>query len=505
MKRIILSILICTLFASPSFSKDGGSLNLSKITVPKEYGLVKESYQSPTSNKRGSKTIFHIRDIHANYEGQKNLANLLLYLIENYGLDLILVEGGITDKDFSYIRTWATLEERKKKADGLLREGVITGETYIDIATDLPLKFQGIEDKELYEENMEIYLEVEKFRPDALMIVDQTNSVVEKLKKYIYTRRLKAFDKARNDYTLEKLEMVEYMETLDEIARKEKVDLTGFINYAGLLKTARLEKRIDFDKVEKERDRLIKVLTESLAKDILSKFIVESIEFKAGNRTDAEFYTYLRDLTIENNISLKRYKNLVLYFDYIETFESLDNEVLFDEVEGIENVLADTLCKNKEQKKLFKISKDLSIMEAFLKLKLSPADFEYFKANKNEFDMEEWKIFLGRHKKRFRIKDELPLDTSVISNNLETLESFFETSFKRDDAFIRNSLKRMNKDKEDIAFLIAGGFHTKNLMNLFKENNISYLVITPKTSQKTDDALYDRILKESYETRTWDD
>ena len=93
----------------------------------------------------------------------------------------------------------------------------------------------------------------------------------------------------------------------------------------------------------------------------------------------------------------------------------------------------------------------------------------------------------------------------MVSSSLPVLESFYEIAYKRDDAFLRNSLKRMEKDRDRAAILITGGFHTKNLTRLFMENGIAYLVITPNLSQKTDDELYDRILKESYRTRTWDE
>ncbi len=490
-------------FSNLIFAKDGGSIDLDKVSIPKEFGLVKEVYQSPLRIKKDERIIFHIQDVHVNYEAQKSLANILEYLIKEYGLEVILVEGGITDKDFSYIREWAPIEERREKAEELLKEGIISGETYVDIATDLPLKFQGIEDKGLYESNMESYLKVESFRPDALNLIGIIKDNVERLKKFIYTRQLKEFDKYKSDYKSEKAELVEYFKYLDELASKEGVDLERFPNHRTLLEIAHLEKGIDFKKVEKERDNLIKRLTDILPKKNYNKLILKSIEFKEGKRSPGEFYSYLEGLSIQQKINLKKYKNLSFYTKYISTYERLEREKLFKEVNEIEDILSDVLCKNDQQKRLFMISKNLSILESLLRLKLTPEDYDYYKTNKRDFDIKGWNDFLLRHSKRFRIGVTIPRETSVIDGNFGTLESFYDVSFRRDEAFLRNSIKKMEKERARLAVLIAGGFHTKNLTRLFTANDISYIVITPKVTQKTDDALYDRILKESYRTRIW--
>jgi len=503
-KRIfILSIVAVSFFTLRGYAESAGTIDVTKISISKQFGSIKETYQSHTSSRQSPSIIFHIQDVHSNYEAQKNLANILEYLIETYGVDLILVEGGITDKDFSYIRDWASLEERKEKAEELLKEGIISGETYVDIASDFPLKFQGIEDKGLYEENMEIYLKVDTFRKEALKQVQEFRDIAERLKKFIYTNRLRQFDKYKMGYKSEEVELVEYLEYLTETASREDLLLTSFPNHAILLKTAHLEKGIDFDRVEKERDKLIERLNSLLSKNDLNRLVIKSLNFKEGKISEGEFYSYLRDLATQKKITMKRHKNLDRYIEYIKTFEELGSNELFEEINEIEDIISIALCKNDEQKELFKISKNLLVLESFMLLKLAPEDFDYYKKNKKDFNMKAWKDFFNYHSKRFHLKSTIPEDTSVVDNNFDTLKSFYETAFKRDRAFLKNSLKKMEKERRRLAVLIAGGFHTQNLTRLFMADNISYVVITPKLIQETDDRLYDRILKESYKTRNW--
>ncbi|MBL7069794.1 MAG: hypothetical protein ISS34_08060 [Candidatus Omnitrophica bacterium] len=500
---IFIFIMPLLLFIKPAAAKENPSLDLSKVTIPKEYGAIKEVYMAPGG--KDSKIIFHVQDIHANYEAQRNLANILEYLIRTYGIEVVLVEGGVTDKDFSYIRDWAPIDERKEKADKLLREGVISGETYVDIATDFPLKFQGIEDKELYEENMQIYLKVGNFREEALKAIEGFKKTIEKLKKYIYTTDLNKFDKYKDFYKTEETKLIEYLEYLSNIAEKEDIDLTDYPNHLILTKTARLEKAIDFDTVEIERDNLIKRLDSLLPKEKMSELVIRSIDFKEDKISAAEFYSYLKDLSLDSSVDMDEYKNLKTYVEYIRSLEELESKELFEEINKIEDIVSGVLCKNKQQKELFMVSKSLSTLESFLMLKLAPEDFDYYKENKKDFLLKEWKSFLRKQSKRFDIAPTIPDDTSIITENLSILESFYETAFKRDDAFLRNSLKKMDKEGEKIAFLITGGFHTKNLKRLFMADKISFLIITPRLTQETDYQLYDRILKESYKTRIWDE
>ncbi|NQT05996.1 MAG: hypothetical protein HQ575_00475 [Candidatus Omnitrophica bacterium] len=504
-QKIFLTLIILLLFSYPAFSQQKHTLDLDKVTIPKELGTIKEFYQSPAISKRDMRIIFHIQDVHANYEAQKNLADILEYLIATYGLNIILVEGGITDKDFSYIREWAPLDERKTKAEELLKEGVISGETYVDIATDFPLKFQGIEDKELYEKNMEVYLKVDSFRSGDLDVIKKLVVASDRLKKFIYTKRLKEFDKNKSDYRAERMELIEYLKYLDKITSREKIGLEGYENYQIILKTARFEDILDFKNIENERDSLIKRLSELLVKDRLDDLLLKSLEFKEEKISAGEFYSYLSELSRSVNMDRSRCEDLDKYVDYLETYEMLDSKGLFREIAEIEYAISGALCKNEAQKKLFAISNDLVVLESFLKLKFAPEDLDYYRNNKEGFNIDAWKAFLADESKRFRIDCDMPEDTALLMNNLATLENFYNVAFERDEAFLRNSLEKMNKERARFAVLITGGFHTKNLTRLFKENAISYLVLTPNLTQATDEELYDRVLKESYKTRTWSD
>jgi len=478
-----------------------GHPSVGDIKVPEQYGRLKESFSG-----NSGKLIIQIQDIHSNYEGQKNLANILISLIEDHKLKVIMMEGGITDRDFSYLRMWHSVEERKKKAAKLLKDGVITGEAYVNIATDYPLKFQGAEDRELYEKNMDAYLKTELFAEEGLQLVTRLRNISDNLKRNMYNRALKRFDKKLVAYHNEQIGFTEYLELLKKTSEKNKIDLKAYTDFGAILNLMSLESKINFAKVERERDDLISQITNSgRNRAAIEQLYNKGTEFKEGKISQNEFYNYLISLAQDFEVDLTKYSNLNAYVDYITAYRKIDISSLFEDINELEGVIISSLSKNAGERELSKISRHLGILEKFLKLKLIPQDFAYFKANKNDFFTKDWLSFLKLHSSKFRLSTFVPDDVSIIDNNIPILGSFYEAAIARDYAFVRNTLSKMNSENENFSCLIAGGFHTQHLTQLFREEGISYVVIAPKAKATTDDKVYKKELKDSYSNRIWDE
>ena len=65
-----------------------------------------------------------------------------------------------------------------------------------------------------------------------------------------------------------------------------------------------------------------------------------------------------------------------------------------------------------------------------------------------------------------------------------------------------NINQQMKSESKDVAFLIAGGYHTDNLMQKLKSEGYSYLVLTPKIDYETDHGQYETILMENINNDT---
>ncbi len=480
---------------SSSIEKPTISLKASlpiQISIHEGHGHIVEGYKA---SENPDKVIIHIQDIHTNYEAQKNEANIIEALIKEKGLKLIMVEGGWGDVSLSYLRTQADKERRVEVAEEYLKEGKISGEEYLNIVSDYDMDLQGIEEEALYRKNLDIFFKIESFREEGSKEIAQLNSVVNALKQQAYPSTLLDLEKARADYDEENTSLLEYYDYLGKAAKQAQVNTAGLSTFESFMKVAAAEKTIDFAKVEKQRAALIEKLSKALAKEKLTPLVAKSLEFRLNKITPAEYHLYLKQTAEEAGAGFKDYAELSVYIEYIKSHEEINTNILFKEADLLEEQVEEALAKTEEQKKLRTLTEVLKILDNFLNLKLIPEDFKYYKEHSLEFVISSWIPFLKDSIIKYKVKEVLPADVSVLDSNLSALTEFYDVANQRDDIFVEKALSLMDAKQQKIAVLIAGGFHTPSLTKKLKDRNISYIVIAPKTTQKTDPDQYRYILE----------
>jgi hypothetical protein len=439
-----------------------------------------------------------MQDAHTNYEAQKNAAMIIEGLINKYGLYLILVEGGSRDVSLNQYREQMSLEERKKMAEDSLKNGTIAGEEYLNIASDYPMKLQGIEDRPLYDENMTAFLEVDKLKEAAVLFTNFLTSAVTGLKARVYNKALKELDEKRSGFKEEKVPLAEYVVYLGETAKSKKMNTGAYPNYSHLLASMEMEKGIDFTAVENERASAIDLLSKKLSQDELNELLNKSVDFKGGRITQGQYHNYLKEDMAKAKVDIKAYPNLEKYEQYVSRYEKIDSTALFREIKELQFALEQTLASSGEQKRLLAIANNLELLKEFINLELTPDDFEYFKKNEGDFDTSVWVRFLNDQLAKYKLTQRIPENTAAIEKITPHLKDFYTIARRRDDIFLNNTRKYMDEEGVNLSVLIAGGFHTPNLLKLFRENNISYVVVAPKVLKPTDDKLYRKILTEGW-------
>jgi len=409
------------------------------IIVPAEYGSIVEANKGTNG-----KLILHIQDAHVNYEAQKNIASIAEYLIKNYNVNLILREGVSTDKNFAYLRKKASLEARRRAAEKLLKEATIAGIDYLTLTSGYPMLFQGIEDKALYDANKNALWAMDEFKDAALEYVRKIAIPADSLKVKIYNADMLSMDKAKKDYENETIDLLAYYENLNALMQKKNIRMEEFPNFSALIKIGSLEQDINMAK-------------------------------------------------IRNNTASDEEK--ALYKEYQEALKNLNVNKLFKEEPLIEDKVKSAIAENDDQKKLYSVSKAISIMDKMLTVKLVPEEYTYFIENKNDFNAQVWADFLKKKSDESGLDLDIPDNYYAVNDNLAAIEKFYSTAGERDKVFVNKSEERMGKDNAQVAILIAGGFHTPQLTNLLSEKGYSYVVISPRVTTKTDDNLYRQALK----------
>jgi hypothetical protein len=462
------------------------------IDIPEGAGHIVGSY---TAQSHDARIIIHIQDIHTNYEAQKNLSRILESQVRSNQVQLIMVEGGWGDVSLSYLRAYAEPGRRQEVAEEYLREGKISGEEYLDIASDYDIRLEGIEDEALYQANLETFFTIEEFRHQAATELQLIVDVTEALQKKIYPQQLLELQKVQKAYDDEKITLAAYYQALHDSAVKTGQPLEQYPNFIRFIAVIASEQAIQFPAVERERSALIEKLSQSLSKQDLTQLVTQSLEFRLNKLTPLQYHEYLLQTAHDAGESIKRYANLVKYVEYIRSHEGIDTTVMFEEADELLRAVEDAHIQDERQRQLYAIARSAQVLDNFLHLKLVPNDFEYYKNNRNSFLTKTWIGFLEEQAQRYRIQTKAMGAATTLDNNLPALVEFYDLANERDKAFIANAIRLMDRDKTSIAVLIAGGFHTPNLRQKFKESGFSYIIIAPHTTQQTDHDLYRRILK----------
>nr|MBU1328907.1 hypothetical protein [Candidatus Omnitrophota bacterium] len=305
--------------ATPDATTSTSSIVLNEITIPSQYGSIIETHEGTNG-----KLIVHIQDAHANYEAQKNIAGILESLISNENLNLILREGSISTNDFTYIRDSAPIEERKKKADELLKKAIINAEEYLNIASDYPMSFQGIEERSRYDEFVSALWEMDKFKDIALEYVNKLTAAADSIKPKIYNAELLAMDKAKKDYENETIVLSAYYKILDDIIKKKNIAIEEFPNFAAFVKGEIKDLNINslfkeellvenkiHEAISENDDQktLYKVLTALSVMDkmLRVKLVPEEYEYFLDNKKDFDpqvWADFLKEKSDESNLGL---------------------------------------------------------------------------------------------------------------------------------------------------------------------------------------------------------
>ncbi|MCX5708744.1 MAG: hypothetical protein NTY14_07255 [Candidatus Omnitrophica bacterium] len=491
-RRIILLVVIQFLvFSGLVFSS---STLLTDLKIPSQIGSIKEVFENNSLNSLSTPTIIQIQDAHCNYEAQKNLATILEYLIKEKNVKLVLVEGGSGNVTLSFLRSYAEKKDRELIADKYLRSGKISGEEYLDIVSDYNFELYGIEDPALYQSNLDSFLNIEVYRNDALKETTALRKIVDALKPEMYSEGLKDFEQQKNRYQSKQMTLAEYSAYLKDKAERINLKIEEYSHIDAFVKSVQLEKEIDFKEAEAQRGLFIKELAKTLTEPEVKELIARTQDYKAQKISNIEYYAFLKSKA-EGRINIKEsFPQINSYMFYIELGNQIKPEVLIKDISVIENKIKEALISNKGEKELCRISDSLDILERFLKLDLTPGEYENFISCENDFKTSAWMEFLAQACQKYGITDNLQ-DSDSIDGNIDKFNDFYRIGLEREQSFMKNIADKMAASGDKVAVVITGGFHTSGMSKLFKDNGYSYAVVTPAITEKADPAIYYSILR----------
>ena len=474
--------------------------DISQIHIPAELGRVIDVYNAePIAHSAKDKLIVHIQDLHTNPEAELNLARILELLLKDYNLGLVCSEGADGIVDTSSVSSFPDYDVREKIARLFINSGELTGEEYLSITKYPDIPIWGIEDKDIYFENIIQFNKIMKFNPSSRVFTSQAKDALNALKPKVYSKDILAIDQNETDYEDQKIETDKYLEFLSSYITKFNIPTDEYKNIAILIKAQDMEKTIDQKKIMQESQNLLVSLRAAILKTAsrseLDTLTAQVQLFKNQKISPFSFYSYLKDLALRHlPDGIAKYPNLNGFVDYLTKVNSLDTTKLFVEMESLTYEVKQLLAKKEEEKTLTKALRNIKFLEGFFNLKISNEELGYYLENKETHKVAFFETFLKPALKKYNISAFIDFKPDLIDSHLKTLEDFYQTVKKRDTAMLNNSLSEIEKRDVKVAALISGGFHTKGITKQLRDKGYSYIVISPYSSTDIDEENYHFLL-----------
>lgn len=479
---------------------------VSDIAIPPELGYVIETHQPSGSGASVPATIVHIQEAHTNYEAQAHIIKILEGLIEAHGLKLILVEGGEGDVGLEYLRAYGPSENRKEVAEKYLKTGVLSAEEYLDIVSDHPLILWGVEQKALYEQNVEAFVAAEPLQRSLQPILASVREAAESLTPHLLDPRLSDLEAKAKSFEEQTLGLAEYAEALERAANEQGILLDEAPHLARFLEARRLERTIQLPRIKEEQQALIGRLARLAPERKLEELVAKGQGMKAGTVKAAEFYAALQELASASRVDLETYPNLSDYIRYVTHSAEIKPTVLSDELDAFAAKLRTALLSTPESRQLTAIVEEVDLIEKLLDFRLSPEEYQRLRTLDLGNLWMTWTNFLTPQLDRAGLPIRSFQRLDELSAALPRLQRFYDAAQQRDELLVQNALAKLKETGEPLAVLITGGFHSPAITRMLKaRGGVGILVLAPKVTTPTNERLYRAIVKYKSGRGSFDD
>jgi len=443
------------------------------LTVPSNLASVDTAY-----NNGGDKKIINIQDSHGSLSAQYSIVNVLDTIVTNYDVNIIAVEGSEGYIDTSIFRTFPVDEIKQEEMELLMKEGRMSAGEFFAITSENPIALYGIEDDELYSKNLALFEEAMEDRDKCIEQLNELDSTLSLLAYEIFNHKLGSFLHSARLHREGQISFAKYWEDIQGWS-KEDVEIERHENIKKLLQTIELEKEIDFESAHSERQSLIGKLNRDIGKEGLKLLVYKTIAFEKGEITKLIFHEDLISIAGKYGVPSTSYKNLIKYTEYLSAYDRIDMVRLAREIEDIEHTLRSKLYRSQKERKLYELMYKVKVLKDLFNVSLSNGEFDYFMLNRKKMSARDFTGFIDRNIDEYMIAPP-DYDLEYVFQKIPRAIELYNTVEERNNAMIRNTLRGMREEKQDVACLISGGFHSKGLSKIMKDDGLSYLILAPK-------------------------
>jgi len=481
--------------------KQASSIN--EITIPETIGNVKEVFTASSNiNNSDRPLVVHIQDAHANYAAQQSIYQIISYLNKNHGIKSIAVEGADSKIDPSQIQFFEDNKLNLIAADYLMQQGQLSASEYFAVEKGTDVSVFGVENRNAYIDNIRNFRNTYKAKPVADKFVNDAEGLISLIRGRVITGDLKKVLDKKLAHDNQQLALLDYVTELSRWSSNQlSLDLMNPVNqlqFPNLLRVLNLkevETKLNTKAVRADAKKLIDVLNKvslkdrtivnTLVKDLAviakTKKILDFSALTLLNKDARLFFEILSELSLQKDIDLTPYTALMNYAQVLILQKEINATGLFEEIESVETQLISSLTENKNQERLLQLIFSVDLLKRFLTLEASSIDVSRYDARRDDVSPEIILSELQYFKQELGLKKSVKLNANIdeVIDVLILADRFYQVAKLRDEAFVENIIEQMETQKVNKSILVAGGFHSEGLTQLFKEKGISYVVVSP--------------------------
>ncbi|MDR2191554.1 MAG: hypothetical protein LBO62_01565 [Endomicrobium sp.] len=468
---------------------------LNKFVVSGSYGKITDS------NFAASDTVIvQIQDLHCQPQVQKNISKIIETLDAKFaaagGISNIWLEGA-----YGQINTqWLNSTDIERLADS----GRLTGAEYYSVAKGKYEIIKGLENKEEYLDNLKRFGEILTDKEKISALVSGIKESTKQLEEKYYNKMQLKLAKLRQNHSEGKISDKKYYTLLLKHADKLSIDFHKYKNLTLYVSSLETENKLNYKKIAKQLNWLVSAMKEKLSYNAYRAISDATDNF---SETD-KLAVYLKDFVERSNIDLNaNFSELGEFFKYAEITGDMNPVELVNEENALRNEINARFADTKVQSEACFLVGFGEYMENYLTAKITPKDYEYYKANEQKY-RKLWVKYI----------DNKVLD--LTRYYADKVDRFYKINLDRNGYFAANifagdvCVNKMDSylEKETacesifenisgvkkIDVVITGGFHSRGVSKILKEKGISYILITPNAQgdSKAANETYYKIAKE---------
>ncbi|MBK8575788.1 MAG: hypothetical protein IPN90_08955 [Elusimicrobia bacterium] len=390
-----------------------------------------------------TKIILHVQDVHLNAAAQSNISALVTAVAARQAVEVVGLEGAFGPLDFSRYRAYPRRDTIREVARALLEKGDISGPIHAALSEESPPPATiGVDDAVHYRANVESYRTAAPLQVSALTSVENNQRRVERNKASVFSEELRHFDEKVAAYQDGRRSLGEHLQTLADLLPKQSSALTHF------LETWNMEKRLDFDRAERDRRALLDRLVNALDKGSMEALAMAAVACRAGSLGHVDFYRQLKQLSHKAGVSVESFPALAEYIRYVQSSDRILPDELFQEMRSAEETAYARLAHTDAEKRLVAESRRLHLTKKLVEFSLTPEEWAEWETKKE--------------------------------GDMTPFEAFYREAQIRDDSMTRNFLGAMEKHHAKTGLLVTGGFHSAGMEEQFLKAGAAVISFTPR-------------------------